>query len=357
MPLSGSDLGGVHSMMIRSSSALSIACLLFVGCAAPRAPDKSAPEALVAGADGEFSVPGFDKRAYSLRLPPGYDGATPIPVVLALHGGGGRKETARSVTCPGGKIDDEACITGVADRAGFAVVFPDGHPSAIENVRTWNAGGGRDGFQCVSGRACADGIDDVAFFDALHEELVRAFHVDLSRVYVTGLSNGAAMTHRLACERADRFAAIAPLGGGNQLAAVQGCEPSRPVAVLQLHGTADPCWTLEASSDACLQSDGLVKVGIRDSVHGWVERNGCSLEPAVEALDDLVDDGTTTVREIHGDCAGGADVVLLLSEGGGHTWPGGHQYFGASRIGPVVEDFSGSEEILRFFAAHPMPPR
>jgi polyhydroxybutyrate depolymerase len=52
------------------------------------------------------------------------------------------------------------------------------------------------------------------------------------------MSAGAFMVNRLACERADVFAAIAPVAG--TLGANVGCAPSRPVAVLETHGTADP---------------------------------------------------------------------------------------------------------------------
>jgi polyhydroxybutyrate depolymerase len=331
-----------------------VALVMASACGVRRAPDKDGPDALAGGTETELSIPGFDDRTYTLRLPPAYDGATAIPVVLALHGGGGNKKNMVKLTCEGGDTGADHCLSAVADREGFALVVPDGTPGELlEDLRTWNAGGGKDGWQCVSGKGCADGVDDLAYFDALHDELQRAFHVDDARVYATGLSNGAAMAHRLACERSTRFAAIAPVAGGNQVAEVQGCTIARPVAVLEIHGTADPCWTFDESSDACAQQDGLKKVGVEHTVDGWAERNGCVDEVVVEDLDDVEDDGTTTTREVHGGCVDGADVVLLRSEGGGHTWPGGHQYLDDKRVGRVVKDFSASEEMWRFFAAHP----
>lgn len=350
-------------MSLRCRLRLALACLTALGiagtasgCALPRAPERGSREALRGPFDGDLTIPGFDKRAWSLHLPPSYDGSTPLPVVLVLHGGGGKKEGARRMTCPRGDTADPACITALADREGFAVVFPDGNPGELfEELRTWNAGGGKDGFQCVSGKACEDGADDLAFFDALHAEIRRALVVDEARVFVAGHSNGAAMAHRLACERSTRFAAVAAVAGGNQLAAVDACTIARPVPVLQIHGSDDPCWTFEPSNEACAQKDGLLKVGIRETVDGWAERNGCSADPITEALPDSVDDGTTTTRETHAGCVGGGDVVLLLSSGAGHTWPGGTPALGESRVGPVALDFDADEEIWAFFKAHPLP--
>lgn len=326
-------------------------------CGPPRAPSRDGEDALRGPAQGEFSVPGWDKRAYLLHLPSSYDGSAPIPVLYALHGGGGKALGALRTTCANGDANDESCLTALAEREGFAVVFPNGHPSwLVEDLRTWNAGGGEDGFQCVSGAACKEGIDDLAYFDALFAEVERAVLVDEARVFATGLSNGGAMSHRLACARADKIAAIAPVGAGNQVAAVQGCEPSRPVPVLVIHGTADPCWAMEGGESACLQDDGMAKVGVQESIDGWVARNGCAAAATVEELPDTdPNDGTNTTRTRHGECREGADVAVLLSEGGGHTWPDGWQYLGAAEVGPVVRDYRANEELWAFFAAHPMP--
>ncbi len=56
--------------------------------------------------------------------------------------------------------------------------------------------------------------DDVRFLSALIDALSAEFHIDPSRIFVTGFANGAAMTYRLACERPGKIAAIAPVGGG-----------------------------------------------------------------------------------------------------------------------------------------------
>lgn len=340
--------------MLRLSALVAVALVLVsAGCGPPRAPAKDGPDALTGGSENEFSIPDFDKRAYILRLPPSYARGTPVPVVLALHGGGGQARGALTLTCPDGDESSDDCLARLADREGFALVAPNGTGNQfLGNVRTWNAGGGKDGWQCVSGDACKNDVDDLAYLDALHAELVRAIDLDDARVFSTGLSNGGAMSHRLACERAERFAAIASVGGGNQVAKVQGCRPSRAVSVMEMHGDEDPCWTYPESTDACAQTDGKKKTGVDDTIAGWVERNGCASEGNDTRIDDAIDDGTRTTRRSFGACMDDTEVVLLKVGGGGHTWPGGHPYLSEDRIGRTARDFQANVEIWRFFERH-----
>ncbi|MBI5495009.1 MAG: hypothetical protein HY904_08265 [Deltaproteobacteria bacterium] len=315
---------------------------------------------------GEYlcqSPPGWDDRDFILRLPPNYDATRPVPVVLGLHGGGGKAAGFNKTTCKNGNEDDPSCLSRTADRHGYAVVFPDGTAAPlVRNQRTWNAGGGKDGLNCASGRACKDGVDDVRYFRDLLDHLQAILFVDTRRVHATGFSNGGAMAHRLGCELAGRIASIAPAGGANQFMAAEGCSPSRPVPVLHIHGVDDPCWEYGGGSRSCLPGDGGRKTGVEDSLaphddrHGWASINGCTAPPVDEELEDRdPDDHTRITRRSWTGCREGADVVLLRVDGAGHTWPGGEPYFPRFMIGRVSYDLSASEEVLEFFLAHPMP--
>lgn len=85
-------------------------------------------------------------------------------------------------------------------------------------------------------------MDDLAYDDDLHTLLAELLPIDADRVYATGMSNGAAMSHRLACERPGRYAAIVAVAGANQAFGSPGCNPATRTPILQVHGTADPCW-------------------------------------------------------------------------------------------------------------------
>jgi polyhydroxybutyrate depolymerase len=343
--------------------------MLLGGCGEPgRVPHRAAVDALGASEEGMFEVPGAIDRPFFLRLPEGADDAdedAPLPVVIGLHAGGGRPETFRSLTCPDGNTGHEDCLTAVFDHEDAVVVFPSGTGALfLGDLRTWNAGGDADGdLRCTTGRACEEDVDDVAYIDDVLDEVRRAVFVDPARIFVAGYSNGAAMAHRLACERSTVFAAVAAVAGGNQLAATEGCFPARPVPVLQIHGDADPCWGMDGSSaEGCLRDeDRRPLVSITESVEGWRQRNGCSTDVVEDVVNDDTgndgdtDDGTRTVRQRFQGCVDGGDTELLLVQGGGHTWPGGHQYAGVDAIGPTARDFLASTVIRDFFAAHPLP--
>lgn len=331
---------------------MNTAFLLLVACSAPRVPAADAADALRGGDHGTWSVPEWPDREYLLYVPSGYQPGTPTAVVYGFHGGGGEKEGLDATSCAGGDEAEPSCMVAVADREGTILVMPDGVDKPGLGKRSWNAGGGADGWRCVGGEACDTASDDVAYVDALRAEIGRALTVDDDRVYATGISNGAAMSHRLACERADVFAAIAPVAGANQAMAVPGCTPSRPVPVLHIHGTADACWGYDGQieTDLCRDSAKGDFVGVEDSMAFWREANACT-GTAESAVPDAADDGQTTTRVEGTGCA--ADTVHLRVDGGGHTWPGGWQYLPVSMIGPVTEDFVGNDEIWSFFAAHP----
>jgi len=306
------------------------------------------------GAAVSCKVPGFVHRPYDIHLPEDYTSARPVPVILAIHGGGGNSRGAARTACPRGEIDSPDCLHAMATREGVAVVYPNGTGARLApNVRTWNAGGGANGWQCVSGRACKDGVDDIAYFRALLADLSRWVTVDPRRVYATGLSNGGAMSHRLACQMADRIAAIAAVGGANQYSTTAVCAPSHPVPVLQIHGTADPCWAYDGGKTACAQRNDMAKISVDASMRVWATINGCGSAqiPVPMASEAQI----RTERITWAGCR--AETTLIRVVGGGHVWPGGWPYFGERVIGPMVGGWSANRVILEFFRRHAQSTR
>lgn len=310
-----------------------------------------------AGESAVCRVPGWRDRDYILQLPADHDPGRPSPLILALHGGGGDKEGADPLTCEGGDEASATCLGQVAAREGFIVAFPDGTANAL-GFRTWNQGSAGDGsLQCP--HACAEGIDDVAYVEALLADIAAVTAIDPRRIYVTGFSNGAAMSHRLACELGERLAAVAPVGGANQFAAAASCDPDRPVPILAIHGRDDPCWPYDGGEGSCLavqEGDYAAveasMIGSADAP-GWALRNGCDPTPLPALLPDPVADGTRATLITFAGCA--AETALITVEGAGHTWPRGDQYLDVAKIGAVSRDFSASERVVAFFAAHALP--
>jgi polyhydroxybutyrate depolymerase len=266
-------------------------------------------------------------RTFRVHVPPGYDGSEPRPLVLMFHGGGGS-----------GRQFEQASsrMNPIADREGFIAVYPDGSGA----LQTWNGGG-------CCGYAVTNDVDDVGFVSALLDHLEAALCIDTQRVFASGMSNGGIMSHRLACELAGRFAAIAPVAGTDLTAS---CMPARPVPVMQIHGTDDGHVPWDGGEGCGLA--GVSFTSVPDTMEGWRSRNGCTEMTAAYFAE-----GDGTCRSYVG-CAEGADVVLCSIEGGGHNWPGGEPPAGLIECpgnGGQSTTFSASEAVWRFFAAHPRP--
>ena len=312
--------------------------------------------------DHGCQVPEFADRDFILHIPSGYSGQA-MPLVIAMHGAGGNKEGMNPITCPDGNLDSPNCLSKVSDREGFLLVYPDGTSMGnVLNGRSWSQGGGGSrSLRCEN--ACQQGVDDVAYFSALLDTVARVLPYDPKRVYVTGFSNGAGMSHRLACELPNRIAAIAPVGGANQFAGAAACVASRPIPILHIHGDEDRCWPYAGGLGSCVDSQQTSGdyVSVAESTvgiagyPGWITRYGCLMTPNVESLADTMSDGTTTSKSTYSGCRGGVSVMLYTVAGAGHTWPGGNQYLSESRIGKTSRDFSASTAIWDFFKPLTIP--
>ena len=182
---------------------------------------------------------------------------------------------------------------------------------------------------------------------ALVAKLLGEYGIDPGYVFATGMSNGAFMTNRLACDRADVFAAIAPVSG--ILGVNVACAPSRPVAVMETHDTADPIVPFGGPMTGRGGSSDIVAASAM--AQRWRELDGCQ-EPPTEDVLPSAGDGTDVHRLAAAACSGGSAVVFVQVDGGGHTWPGGVQYLPTAIIGPTTHAFDASEASWQFFAEH-----
>jgi polyhydroxybutyrate depolymerase len=263
-------------------------------------------------------------RSYLVHVPASLTEG-PSAVVLVFHGGGGTAENAQRMSH----------FDLAADRHGFVAVFPDGTGRLRDRLLTFNAG------NCC-GTALDNGVDDVAFTRALIEDLGRALPIDRKRLFVTGMSNGGMMSYRLACEAADLFAAAAPVAGANNL---EVCQPSMPVAVLAVHGTADRSVKFEGGpTDPAIRLDTHDRVdrSVDESIRPFLDLARCTPPPVVTRNGEAE-------RRVYA-CTGGAVEVLAVI-GGGHAWPGGER---GSNLGDAPSrTVDATEAIWAFFAAHP----
>jgi len=242
-------------------------------------------------------------RNYVVEMPRDYDGTRSVPLLVVLHGSAQTPDAIRNVTQFGRLVEE----------LGFLVVYPE----AIG--LNWNDG--RD----VPGLPAYDlDVDDVGFIGAVIERVAAAFAIDPRRVYAVGMSNGALMTHRLAWEAPELFAAAAPLMGAIPENLLALPTPGASMPMLIMNGTADDVVPWEGGD---VYYEGMfigTLVSVPDSVAFWVAHNHCVEPPEVVALEDVdPQDGTRVYREYYAPGPDDAEVVFYRIEGGGHAWPGG----------------------------------
>jgi polyhydroxybutyrate depolymerase len=232
---------------------------------------------------------GGQSRTYRAYRPAGLTHLAPL--VVMLHGGLGSAWLAENAY----GWDREA------DAHGFVVIYPNALGQA------WNVGGG------CCGVAAGARVDDVGFVDKAITDLRAQVSIDPKRMYATGMSNGAMLAYRLACDT-DTFAAIAPVAG----TMLGDCPNPAPISVMHVHGTADTTVPYDGQSGAAVAA--FTGVSIPDLVARWRGVDRCG-GPVLHTT------GTVTVAEAG--CTNNATVELVTIEGGGHAWPG------VARSGPL----------------------
>jgi polyhydroxybutyrate depolymerase len=287
------------------------------------------------GAAGDYRDLGHDgaARRYYVHvpadLPPG-----PAPLVLVLHGAGGSGDQA--VQRYG--WEDEA------DREGFVAAGPEALPvksrwraSFLFNPRVWNDGSGRGSEETLA-------HDDLGYIAAVIDDIARRDGIDRDRVFVTGFSNGASMTHRLGAEKPSLAAAIAPYSGPFW---PTPAHQARALPVLFLIGDTDPLNPLAGGEVEMPWGNTSTKAPVRESVSRWVERLDCAGEGA--ALPGPV----PAVRlEIWSRCRDGGALTWAVIAGIGHHWAGaGDSGLPERWVGPYVDTgFDATDFIWNFFA-------
>jgi polyhydroxybutyrate depolymerase len=227
-------------------------------------------------------------RSYLLHIPPGYDGMKPLPLVFDVHG----YTSFASEQMMRSKWDK------MADKEGFVLIEPEGVN------KSWNAG------SCCGGNS----QDDVKYFRDVVAKATADLCIDKKRVYVSGHSNGGAMTHRLACEAADIFAAAAPVCGWMT---ISNCNPSRPIPLLSIRGL----------------NDGTVKIeGADADVNEWLANDECAKEQVT----------TSGVCKTYKSCDAGTQVMDCRPRGGHDFFYGNNpdNYLVPDNAWPFFKQFS-----------------
>jgi len=267
------------------------------------------------------SVPAPDllaDRPFDVVVPTAYDGSTPMPLVVLLHGLG----------ITGAMQENFFRFQDLADSRGFLMVSPDGTRNA-DGSPFWNATDA-----CCGSDAS---VDDSSYLAAVIERVQADYVVDAQRVFLIGYSNGGFMSYRMACDHAEVIAAIVSINAASFLDRAQ-CTPADPVSVVEIHGTDDETIAYGGGTFA-----GTQHPSARQTVAQWADYNECQGAPTVtEATLDLdralAGKETNVLR--YDPCAPGGAAELWTIMGGEHV--------------PELSS-SFSEEVIDFLLAHPKP--
>lgn len=229
-------------------------------------------------------------RDYLIHLPPSYDGSQATPVVIAFHGGFGSSEN----------IERQSGLSDLSDEKGFIAVYPNG----TGTIQTWNGG------ECC-GYAASENIDDVGFVNKLIDKLEAQLNIEPSQVYATGISNGAAMSYRLACELSERIAAISPVAATYRN---ESCDPDRPVPVVHFHSEVDSNVPIEGGVGT--GPSNVDWLPLDSTLSTFAARSGCTSTDSLSTSPNLAE---ITWTGCHPDTG----VKFFRTADGGHSWPGG----------------------------------
>lgn len=274
------------------------------------------------------------EREYLVYTPPSLAGEE-LPLLLALHGYG---TTASGF----------AAIYGLNEHAsatGYRVVYPQGShfmggfgesPQANDYlVTSWNDLGSNftpsaKGPHCTDDRlkypcpeecgscnhcAWTSCYDDAGFLGQVLDQAEADYPTNASRVYILGVSNGAMMAMRLACNMPKRFAAVAAV-----IATMPPgfeCAPASSLPMLHLAGAKDDT----VGHDGTATTNGWIFASIEDTQAVWAQGMGCegTVSPWRTALTETQGLQCTTINRCPGK---GHQVVSCLDPDAGHEWRG-----------------------------------
>lgn len=233
-------------------------------------------------------------REYTLYLPKSYSTSDALPLLFSIHGLGSNMDFNFDYT----KFDQ------LAEAENFILV----HPNA----------------QNKSWATSAENNSDIIFIQNLIDYLQNEYKVNSQRIYITGMSNGGFFSFALACQVSEKIAAISSVTGTMYRPGINSCQPSKPMPILQIHGTEDNIVNYST---------------VENVIEYWTSHNNTELSPSSMVLPDIdTEDGSTVEKFIYANGDKGVEVQHLKVIGGSHQWPGyqGNMDIDASK---VVWDF------------------
>lgn len=211
------------------------------------------------------------------------------PILFVLHG-----YTSRALW-----IMNYSGFQSIADEFGFLVIYPQGTLLPSSGQTHWNVGGW----------TTSSTTDDVSFINSLINFIDDEYSIDPKRIYSTGMSNGGYMSYKLACDLSSKIAAVVSVTGSMTIQTIDGCNPSHPTSVAQIHGLQDSVVSYYGN---------VWSKPIEEVMEYWANYNNCSNESNSSEITGSNGGGT---HDVYSECDNQASVELFLMNNMGHDWP------------------------------------
>ena len=314
--------------IVLASIGLALAGIFLAACA-PKTESFAQPVAPMAR---HVLAHGGLEREYFVFLPSSYDGRTRHPVAIFMHGYGG--------TATGTEAEVTQGLNYYAEKYGYVMVYPQSTwfmagdtPESRWEVTSWNHIS--DGFdvgpagpicllekrehpcppECGTCGKCGwtSCYDDIGFLRSLTDTITTQFVIDRSSVFVSGFSNGAMMTHRIACEASELFAAVVLVAG--RLEPGFECTPTRKIPLLQINGGDDGVVPVDGS----LSSGNYCYASSQSVLEHWNVGDACAADQTVWRSPAIEGERVSCTIACGGTSHPAIDCVWPE---GDHRWPG-----------------------------------
>lgn len=268
-------------------------------------------------------------------------GTKATALVVALHGGGGSGEQASDV-----KKSGLGVYTQLAEEKNLIIVYPTA-TSDSTGKNGWN--------DCRSDDQTKSGVNDSTFLADLITEMKQNLQLSKNQIFISGHSNGAMMSFRMALEYSNLIGGIATSAGSIAKHPIPGpCSegPRNPVPVIMTHGSEDRFVPPEGGCVANLRGKNTCERGYvlsaRESIEFWLKANAQTNSPAqVRTVDMNKRDGGAAVESKYTE--GAAPVVSWLLNGAGHPIPSTTVKVRPFIVGKQNRDIEFAREAWSFF--------
>jgi polyhydroxybutyrate depolymerase len=252
-------------------------------------------------------------RTYMYYKPTTWTASQELPLLVVLHG----------LTQTGGGVMDITNFNTIAEQNNFIVCYPNG----INNA--WNA----------NMNITVSTADDLGFIESLATYFQTTYNTNPAKQYLCGFSNGGFMSHKIACESSQCFAAIATVSGNMSDTTYANCNPQFNPAVLHIHGTADAIVPYNGGPGT--------GVSVDQTMLKWESLLNCNASPSsIQMLNTNIIDLSSPERITYSNCVNPLELIKIT--GGGHQWPGISTLIGGA--GTINMDFYSPQIIWDFLA-------